>query len=88
MRGQSVLSAFLGLTLASCVGVHGPTGNDTGGIIPWSPAAERDALDIAQRNCGQFHKYAAITTIHREYGDYIVYDCRWEPPRRIRRHQT
>ena len=87
MRGQAVLLAVLGLTLVSC-GVHGPTGNDTGGIIPWSPAAERGALDIAQSNCGRFNKYAVITSITPVYGDYIAYDCRWEPPRSTRRHQT
>jgi hypothetical protein len=87
MRGQAVLLAVLGLTLASC-GVHGPTGNYSGGIIPWSPVAERGALDIAQSNCGRFNEYAVITSIHREYGDYITYECQWEPPRRIRRHQS
>jgi len=88
MRRRSVLVALLGLTLASCVGVHGPKGNDTGGIIPWSLATERGARDIAQRNCGQFKKYAVITSIHRKYGDYIVYECRWEPVRRIRRQRS
>jgi hypothetical protein len=86
MRRQAVLLAALSLTLVSCVGVHGPTGNDTGGIIPWSPAAERDALDIAQRNCGKYNKYAVITSVHREYGDYIAYMCQWEPPRHLRRY--
>ena len=47
MRRQAVLLAVLGLMLASCVGVYGPKGNDIGGIIPWSPEAEQNALDIA-----------------------------------------
>lgn len=80
MRRQAVLLAVLGTTLVSC-GVHGPTGNDTGGIIPWSPAAEHDALAIAQRNCSKYKKYAVITSIHPEYGDYIGYECQWNPPR-------
>jgi hypothetical protein len=86
MRRQAVLAAALGVTLTSCVGVYGPKGNDIGGIIPWSPEAERAALDIAQNNCGRFNKYAVITSIHRVYGDYISYACWWKPPYGTRRH--
>jgi len=75
--------AALGL-LAGC-GVYGAAGNDTGGIIPWSPVAEQNALDIAQGNCGSFNKYALITSVHREYGDYIAYSCQWKPVRQIYR---
>jgi hypothetical protein len=84
---QAVLIALLGLTLASCVGVYGPKGNYGGGIIPWSPEAEDNALVTAQSNCSRFDEYAVITSIHREYGDYIVYECRSQPPRRTRVHQ-
>jgi hypothetical protein len=59
-------------------------GNDTGGIIPWSPDNERMAGEIAQDDCGLYGKYAVITTIHRTYGDYISYECRFD--RRRRRH--
>jgi hypothetical protein len=86
MRRQAMLVAVLGLTLASCAGVYGPKGNDVGGIIPWSPEAEETALNTAQSNCGLFHKYAVITSIHRVYGDYISYACWWSPPPRTRRH--
>jgi hypothetical protein len=84
MKRQAVLMAVLGLALASCAGVYGPKGNDVGGIIPWSPEAEQMAYDTAQSNCSLFNKYAAITSIHRVYGDYISYECRWDPPRRRR----
>jgi hypothetical protein len=88
MKRRAVLVIALSLTLAACVGVYGPKGNDVGGIIPWSPEAEEMALDTAQANCSQFNKYAAITSIHREYGDYISYACWWKPPapQRARRH--
>lgn len=86
MRRQAALVAVLSLTLASCVGVYGPKGNDVGGIIPWSPEAELSAMDIAQSNCGLFNKYAYITSIHRVYGDYISYACWWKPPRQTRRY--
>ncbi len=87
MRRQALLLAVLSSTLVSCVGVYGPTGNDTGGIIPWSPDNEREALNIAQNNCGQFNKHAAITSVHRTYGDYIGYVCLWDPPPRRGRHR-
>ena len=75
----AILAALL--MLANC-GVYGAKGNDTGGIIPWSPLAETEALDIAQANCGSYGKYALITSVHREYGDYIGYACSWKPVRR------
>ncbi|HET9715431.1 MAG TPA: hypothetical protein VFP60_04530 [Pseudolabrys sp.] len=81
MKRQALVLAVLALALASC-GVYGPKGNDTGGIIPWSPEAERDAHLIAQANCDRFNRYAVITSIHRVYGDYIAYVCRWDPPPR------
>jgi hypothetical protein len=59
-------------------GSHGPKGNDTGGIIPWSPDSERHAFEIAQENCGRFNKFAVLRSVRRVYGDFIVYDCRWE----------
>lgn len=60
--------------------VWGAKGNDTGGIIPWSPDNERAAFEIAQNNCGFWNKYAVATSIHRVPGDYIVYACQWDPP--------
>ena len=75
-----VVAAACGLTLSACVGVYGPKGNDTGGIIPWSPANESMAMQLAQENCGYYRKYAVIRTIHRVYGDWISYECRFDPP--------
>jgi hypothetical protein len=77
-------SGALAALLVSCasVGIRGPKGNDTGGIIPWSVENERAALRIAQDNCGRHDKFAVITSVRRQYGDYIVYVCRFDPPRR------
>jgi hypothetical protein len=65
---------------ASFLGV-GPyvTGNDTGGIIPWSPQNERDAPALAQAHCARYNKYARATSIVRRYGDYIGFECVWSP---------
>jgi hypothetical protein len=84
----AALSAILifgavGSANALLFGIYGPKGNDTGGIIPWSPEAERVALEIAQQNCGRFGKFAVIRSVRRVYGAYIAYDCRWEPPQRF-----
>jgi len=78
---QAIFLSMLAVTLASCSGVRGPVGNDTGGIIPWSPEAERNALDIAQANCGRYGQYAEIAAVVRGSGNYISYRCQWYPPR-------
>jgi len=77
--GRMAAAAAL-LMLANC-GVFGAKGNDTGGIIPWSPESEQQALEIAQADCGAYGKYAVITSVHRQYGDYIAYACSWKPVR-------
>ncbi len=61
-------------------GVYGPKGNDTGGIIPWSPANEARAFEIAQTQCGYYHKYAVATSITRGPGNFISYKCVWDAP--------
>jgi hypothetical protein len=89
MSSRLLAIAALGITLSGC-GVYGPKGNDTGGIIPWSPENEKNAFDIAQANCGYYKKYAVATSISRAYGDYIAYSCMWDPPKPVtaarRRH--
>lgn len=84
MKRQAILLAILALALGGCTGVYGAKGNDSGGIIPWSPEAEASALDIAQRNCAWSNQYAVITSVHREYGDYIGYRCQPTEPGRVR----
>ena len=82
MRVRVVLAAGLGLMLASCAGVYGPKGNDTGGIIPWSPDNELMAYELAESNCAGYNKHAVFRSMHRVYGDYVAYECRFEPPPR------
>lgn len=80
MMRQVVVAAACAAALASCSGIYGPKGNDTGGVIPWSPENEGMAMMLATENCTYYNKYAVITTIHRVYGDFITYECRFEPP--------
>jgi hypothetical protein len=57
-------------------GVHG---NDTGGMIPWSPENEWRAPALAQEHCARYRKYARATSIVRQYGYYIGFECVWSP---------
>ena len=62
-------------------GPWGITANDTGGIIPWSPLSERYRHAIASDACARYSKFAKITSVHRQYGDYIGFVCRFGPTR-------
>ena len=54
-------------------------GNDTGGIIPWSCETEAFAHQIAGEFCARWDKYHRITSVNRQYGDYIAFSCLWSP---------
>ena len=54
-------------------------GNDTGGIIAWSCEAELMAQRIAADHCAWYNKYHRITGVHRQDGDYISFQCLWNP---------
>ena len=61
----------------------GLTGNDTGGIIQWSPAIAHYYREIAADHCARWHRIARITSVHPWYGDYVgfvcIYDRRYDP---------
>ena len=64
------------LLVAGTVSAHaGVWGNDTGGIIPWSPDAQIARRAIAGDHCARYNKRAHITSVHRRYGDYIGFVC-------------
>jgi hypothetical protein len=50
-------------------------GNDTGGIISWTPETERVALAVAVDHCAGYGKEAYITSVYRQYGNYIGFAC-------------
>ena len=60
-------------------GIAGPgpgiTGNDTGGIIPYSPSLEGAYPGMAQGYCARWGRLAHVTSVHRKYGDYISFVC-------------
>jgi hypothetical protein len=65
-----------GAALASFAG-PGPwiTGNDTGGIIHYSPDIEGTYEQMAQDHCARWRRLSHITSVHRVYGDYISFVC-------------
>ncbi len=54
-------------------------GNDTGGIIAYSLAAQADARQIAVNHCASYGKVAKFLAIDPEPGGYISFACRWVP---------
>lgn len=74
---------LLALPLVACAGPGpGLTGNDTGGIITWSPEHQRLARQWAGEHCANYGKFARITSIHAQYGDYIGFACEFRLPTR------
>ena len=82
MRFRSLSVAVLGASLlagtAACEAwsPFGINGNDTGGIIPWSPALRAYGYRVAaQTHCDGYRKVAHITSVHARYGDYVGFSC-------------
>ena len=76
-----VLAAGLSLPAFAWVG-PGVTGNDTGGIIPWTAESRLNGRAWAAEHCARYDKFARITSVHPWYGDYISFACDWRPPLR------
>jgi|SRR5215471_3883518 len=67
----------------------GLIGNDTGGIIPYTPETDLFRREIASYHCARYRKYAVITSVSRQYGDYIGFVCRFGefwPPVLVRKY--
>ena len=81
---RALTGAVLGIAVwYGGYGYGGVRGNDTGGIIPWSPGIDQAARQMAAGHCGHYGKYALITSVRPWYGDYIGFVCRrpvrWGP---------
>jgi hypothetical protein len=51
------------------------TGNYTGGIFPYRPAVPGTYQEIAESFCARYGRLAKVTSIHRNYGDYVSFVC-------------
>jgi hypothetical protein len=77
----AVLAAIICISVpARADQLYGLVGNDTGGIIPYSPPADQFRKLIAADHCARYGKLARITSVHRQYGDYIGFRCLFPPP--------
>ncbi len=77
-------ATVIGMTIAAAVWAGGAQaqvyhGNDTGGIISWSCENEAMAHQIAGEYCARWNKFHRITSVHRQYGDFIAFHCLWSP---------
>jgi len=54
-------------------------GNDTGGIIAYSLAQQRDARQIAVDHCAYYGKVVKFLAVQAYEGGYISFSCRWVP---------
>jgi hypothetical protein len=54
---------------------RGVTGNDTGGIFPYTPDVEKIYQQIAADHCARWHRLAHVTSVHRRYGDFVSFVC-------------
>jgi hypothetical protein len=75
----SVVGVSFGLSAPAAHAQAYVKGNDTGGIISWSCENEAAAAVIAAEHCAGWGKYPRITSVHRQYGDYIAFNCLWNP---------
>ena len=73
----AVMGAILMSVPASAGAVPPFVGNDTGGIIAWSPEADHFRHDIAGEHCIRYGKIHHITSRPRRYGQYIGFACFW-----------
>jgi hypothetical protein len=79
MMRAALLSVIGVLLLGAATQAQIYHANDTGGIIPWSCENEAMAQQIAAAYCARWDKYHRITSVHRQYGDFITFACLWAP---------
>ncbi len=94
MTRNALIAVALSVVLSTCAsgialaGLQGPGpwfgppwvwGNDTGGIIPYSPAVSRVYREMAANYCARWGRLSHVTSVHRKYGDYIAFVCMDRP---------
>jgi hypothetical protein len=71
------IGGLVALGQSTQAGVPPFKGNDTGGIIAWSPEAQRFRHEMAGDFCALWGKTHRITSVTPRYGDYIAFACYW-----------
>ena len=54
-------------------------GNDTGGIVPWSPDLLQMLHPTAEAHCARYNKISFITSLPAKPGDYAAFVCAFPP---------
>jgi hypothetical protein len=90
MPRNALIAVALSVVLSACAGsvalagILGPGpwfgrpwvwGNDTGGIIPYTPEVGGLYREMAADYCAHWHRLSHITSVHRRYGDYVAFVC-------------
>ncbi len=75
MMSKLLVLVLLAAGLSAAQAQPFTSGNDTGGMIAWTPENEMQAFPAAQGHCAFYGKEAYITSIYREYGHYIGFAC-------------
>jgi hypothetical protein len=75
MARCSALCAAL-LLLTGCAGTPEVHGNDKGGMIDWFATNESEVFAAASAHCARFAKAAKITSVRKEAGGAVLFDCR------------
>ena len=75
----SIVALTLSAGRVATAGDGGPvpwiTGNDTGGIFPYSPYIEHTYRQLAADYCASWRRLSHVTSVHRQYGDYVSFVC-------------
>lgn len=83
MPVRAMTCVLMALLLAACAGPDsGLTGNDTGGIIPFSATSPEQARDMAIDHCARYDKIAVATGVDARDGGYYSFSCRFDRRRR------
>ena len=73
------LSGMLASAPAQAQSVPPFKGNDTGGIIAYSLAAQSDARQLAVDHCAYYGKVVKFLAVQAYEGGYLSFACRWVP---------
>ena len=77
--GLAAICAMLAGAPARAQTVPPFKGNDTGGIIAYSLAAQTDVRQLAVDHCASNGKVVKFLAVQAQYGGYISFACRWVP---------
>jgi hypothetical protein len=75
MMSKMLALALLAAGLSAAQAQPYIAGNDTGGMIPWTPENQRYAVAASQDHCAYYGKVAYLTSVFRQYGNYIGFAC-------------